>query len=387
MKFFRGLLTAFLIIVIVSGAGYLIFSYIGRGSSISMIMGNTSTDKMPMDKTSTEKMPAIENGNMSKGSSNNNVDNTNKSGNVKQNSTNANSGNMGMSGDSMSVKTEENSLVILSKRISTEAVLNREKLNTVLNMINEAMTKITIDPYAKVTKPGQNKINGIEESIVKGGNTTVNVYPNSQATNQNPSTITPNMKNDNYMVYNQGKLETVHNGIFKLAQGMMLLNELNDNLSMQASLGNYQSQAALFNRYSELEQNKNKLNRSLSLINEATVLINVNPYTDMNGYSYDTDKMAELHKGIYKLAEGMLIGTNLSKDFTNQMINIYGDFNMMGKTMNNNSMNFMNSNSFMNFGNMGFKTITGIVLVVFIIIFVIAIFGVVKNMFKSSGSR
>lgn len=263
--------------------------------------------------------------------------------------------------------------------LNTMTIQNKDRLNQVVTMISDALNQITIDPYSKLTVPGT--VVPPNTSTAQQGNTTVNIYPNSSTSLNVPpvatvvpqtsaSTVNPGAN----IVYNQAKLEQLHSGIFKLAQGMMLLNDLNDDLTLQATATEPNSYEGYIDRYAILLQNKLKLSKSLIMINEGSTLINVNPYASGIGYEYNTQQMEQFHKGVYKLAQGMLQGVKLGDDFTNQMAKI--------NSLSNNTMNGMNmlpSSSII--PTLNIKTIVTIIIIVLILAFIISLFGAVKSTF------
>lgn len=192
-----------------------------------------------------------------------------------QNKTDNNTNTQNSTGHNMMTETQNIPV------INTMDIKNKDKLNQVITTINDAFNLITIDPYSKITVPRSNLQQGVTE---QQKNTTINIYPNSNNTvnvptqESTPPPTSSSTANGN-IVYNQAKLQQLHNGIFKLSHGLMLLNELNDDLTLQAATqeqANYQSYAQ---KYNVLYQNKAKLSSALNLINETSFLINVNPYT------------------------------------------------------------------------------------------------------------
>lgn len=350
MKVVRRSISFLLIIIIIGGTGYLTWNFIGRPRDI---VGMNMPDSTSGNKNTT-----------------NNTQNNNTS-------------------MSTIPGTENNNT------LTAQAIQSKDKLSQVVTMISDAVNQITIDPYSKVTVQGNSNTN--TNMAQQQGSTTINIYPNSNNTVNSPqpggtpatgapstgTTGTTGSMPVNNMVYNQSKLEQLHNGIFKLAQGMMLLNELNDDLALQSSLPQSSNYDSLVMRYKVLEQDKYKLNKSLNLINEASILINVNPYTAGNSYVYDIQQMDQLHKGIYKLAQGMLIGSKLGEDFTNQMVSI-------NSTISSNAVNNMgdvNTGSVLKIGSINFTVIVSIVLIIFIIIFLIALYRAIKSILRNVTSN
>lgn len=262
--------------------------------------------------------------------------------------------------------------------LNTSDIKNKDKLDQVIATINDAFNQITIDPYSKITVPKSSIQQKVPE---QQKSTTINIYPNSNNTvnapsqgNTTPPTIASNSLNAN-IVYNQDKLEQLHNGIFKLSQGLMSLSDLNDDLTQQVTIQEQDSYENYAKRYRTLYQNKVKLSKALNLINEGSLLVNVNPYTSGIGYEYDATQMEQLHKGIYKLAQGMLLGVRLGEDFTKQMAEV----NLLA---NSTSMNTMNMTPSYSIRGIDVKLILYMFIVIFIVTFIIALSGAVKAAFK-----
>ncbi|RII31837.1 hypothetical protein D2A34_26080 [Clostridium chromiireducens] len=328
MKIFKGLITFVLILIIVGGVGFLGWNLIYKSGMSNM--GNM--------------------GNMSgMGNMEGMTDNANTSGNTSSQMDNMQNNNF----------------------FTTQAVQNKDKLNQITTTINDAINQITIDPYSKVTLPS-----GTQQPMMQPaqGNTTVNIYPNGNAAAG--SATSPQMTTKGNYVYNQDKLEQLHNGIFKLAQGRMILDDLNNDLTIQSTMSepvDYQGYSVLYNT---ILQNKIKLNNALSMINEASSLLNVNPYSSGTAYEYNTEEMKNLHNGIYKLAQGLLSGAKLNEEFTNQMVNISTLAN------NANSMGNMNMGQGFTLGTFNLSYIFKIILVIMIITLFIALFGAISSVLK-----
>lgn len=320
MKVLKGLITFILILVIVGGVGFLGWNLIYKSGMSNM--GN---------------MP-----NMTENANNTNDNSSSQMDNMQNNNF-----------------------------FTTQAVQNKDKLNQITTTINDAINQITIDPYSKVTLPSSTQQPMIQPTQ---GNTTVNIYPNGNAAAG--STTNSQMTTKGNYVYNQDKLEQLHNGIFKLAQGRMILDDLNNDLTMQSTMNqptDYQGYSMLYNT---IVQNKIKLSNALNMINEASNLLNVNPYSSGTAYEYNTEEMKNLHNGIYKLAQGLLSGTKLSEEFTKQMVNISTLAN------NSNSMGNMNMGQGFTLGTFNLSFIFKIILVIMIITLFISLFGAISSVFK-----
>lgn len=325
MKVLKGLITFVLILIIVGGVGFLGWNLIYKSGMINM--GNMG------DMSNMENMTGNDNTDPNSSSQMDNMQNNNF--------------------------------------FTTQAVQNKDKLNQITTTINDAINQITIDPYSKVTLPSSTQQPMMQPTQ---GNTTVNIYPNGNAAAG--STTSPQMTTKGNYIYNQDKLEQLHNGIFKLAQGRMILDDLNNDLTAQSSMSeptDYQGYSVLYNT---ILQNKIKLNNALNMINEASSLLNVNPYSSGTTYEYNTEEMKNLHNGIYKLAQGLLSGTKLSEEFTNQMMNISTLAN------NTNSMGNMNMGQGFSLGSFNLSYIFMIILVIMIITLFISLFGAISSVLK-----
>ena len=263
--------------------------------------------------------------------------------------------------------------------LNTLTIKNKDRLSQIVTTISDAINQITVDPYSKVTVPGSVVPPNVLTS--QKGNTTVNIYPNSTTDVNVPSqstikaqTPTAIINPNANIVYNQGKLEQLHNGIFKLAQGMMLLNELNDDLSLQATATEPNNYEGYVTRYATLLANKLKLSKSLIMINESSTLININPYASDIGYEYNPQQMDQFHKGVYKLAQGMLSGIKLGDDFTSQMA-------LVNSLANNSSMNNMNMSSTFSLPKLNVNTIVTIIIIVLILTLIMSLIGAAKSTF------
>lgn len=280
--------------------------------------------------------------------------------------------------------------------LNTIAIQNKDKLNQAIGTINQAIELITIDPYSKTTistmQNGNMQMGGTQPSqgtinIYPSGNSSVNIAPNGNNSPNNaaPSTNTnmgamTEQKNSNY-VYDQGKLQQLHNGIYTLAQGIMAINQLNDDLSVQSAMveSNPPDYQTYVMRYNTALQNKTKLNNAIGMINQANTLVNVNPYASANGYQIDLQAMQQLHQGVYKLAQGMTMVSRLNEDFTNQMAqaaqkaqNISNNSSMTGMTMSGTGL----------FDSINLTTVFNIILIVMVVGLIIGIFGAIVSLFK-----
>jgi hypothetical protein len=218
-------------------------------------------------------------------------------------------------------------------------------------------------------------------NVYPGGNSTVNVTPPSGNNNPNNSTMPANNNPvDNY-VYDQGKLQQLNNGIYTLAQGVMLINQLSDDLTMQSSTventpATYQT---YINRYNMTLINKTKVNNAILMLNQAFTLVNVNPYGSVSGYQFNIPEMQKLHQGVYKLAQGMTMLRGLNDDFTMQMAQAAYQAQLSSNGSSNNMYGMNMSNSGFN---LNLTTIFNIVLIVMVVGLVLGILGAIISMFK-----
>ena len=369
MKFLRGLLATFLILVIIGGIGYIGYSYF----------------YMDMDNNNTNISSNTTNNNQNSGMSGMSGMGNNQ--NQQQSGTMDMSGNSGMSGMGNNQNQQQKATSNINS-LNIIAVENRNRLNEAVNKINEALDLITIDPYSKTTipsngtmqnKPQQNTGSGTI-NIYPSGNSSLNIMPNDTAGNVPDQNMNSTPAN-NY-VYDQGKLQQLHNGIFALAQGVSTLDALNNDLLTQSSpynanLSDYQ---ALMLQYYNALQNKAKLDNAISMINQATALINVNPYASQNGYAFNADAMGQLNRGVYALAQGMASLNELSQNFIKQMSD--ATTGVYSLTNGSSVMDMSNGMSSGFWGNVSTVTIINIVLVLFVIGLFAGIIGAVFNLFK-----
>lgn len=365
MKFFRSLFVVFLVLIIVGGLGYIGWSMFLAPMSNS---GNSSMGNMPGMNTPPKNQtpsPQVPNNNQQM---------------------------PGMSG----MQQPQNNAVQNNAPLNIIAIQNKDKINQAIGTINQAIELISIDPYSRATVPsavngsmgnmqGQSNQGGTV-NVFPSGNSTVNVVPPGNNTPNNVSSSTnTNMgamtgqQNTNY-VYDQGKLQQLNNGIYTFAQGIMQINQLSEDLTVQSAMlednpATYQTYSS---RYYMALQNKSKLNNAVTKINQASTLVNVNPYASPNGYQINVPEMQNLHQGVYKLAQGMTMLSRLNDDFTTQMALAARQAQNITNAMNN--MSDMNTSSM--WSNISFSTIFNIVLVIMVIGLIIGILGAIVSMFR-----
>ena len=378
MKFLKGLLVVVLILIITGGIGYLGYSY--------FYMDNMNNGNMANMSPNTSNNQNSNNGMSGMSGMSNDSGNSGMSG---MSNNNSNSGMSGMAGMGNNQNQQQSSASSVNS-LNIIAVQNRNQLNDAVTKINEAMALITIDPYSRTTIPSNtNAQNNTQQNTGSG---TINIYPSGNSSlnimpDGNTATGTapaPNMNSTpaNNYVYDQGKLQQLHNGIFALAQGVSTLDDLNNDLLTQSSansIGMTEYQALMLQYYNSL-QNKSKLDNAIGLINQATSLINVNPYASQYGYAYNADAMGQLNRGVYALAQGMASLNKLSQDFTKQMSDATAGVNSMsnGSSM----MNMSNGMSSGLLGNISMTTIFNILLILFVTGLFAGIIGAIFNLFR-----
>lgn len=224
---------------------------------------------------------------------------------------------------------------------------SRTKLNQALTSLSQAMDLITIDPYSQITMPNRmsdyprDTTPGAAPGTTNRDNVTINVNPPTTGATVTPGTPPPgtapprDLPSSVNIVFDQYKLEQVHDGIFKLAQAQMLLNELNNDLADQSMLAeaNPPNQQTLVIRYNLTLNNRNKLTMANRLLREAAILVNVNPYAPQSGYVFNNQRMQQLHQGITELAKSTVMLHRLNEDFNQQMMLTANDLRIAAYTM------------------------------------------------------
>lgn len=361
MKFIKGLFVFFLLIIIVGGVGFLGYSMFFSGMLGSGM--NMSTD-----------------------TTQNNSEDNNDNGN--------NNDNMNMTETSNATSNTEQPAAIPNPQDAK----NREKLSKAIDLINGALEQITLDPYSNTTVSDSSmKMNKMQATqgmgtinIYPSDNSSVNIVPESetQDTNNTKSTMagmnmgdsTMDTQDTNY-VYDQAKFQQLHSGIYTIAQGILAINELSDELLQQSMTLEKQpfTYKTYVLRYNNALSNETDLEEAMALLGSASVLINVNPYASDSGYSYDTDSLKLLHEGVYKFAQGMAMLKSLKEDFVSQMSS--SSMSAQDLVYNSGQMN-MSTSEISLFSNINLSTILNIVLVVLMIGLIIGILGSIMRLFK-----
>lgn len=367
MKFIKGLVVFLLITVIVGGVGFLAYNlYFGN-----MMLGNGM-----------------------------NMSSDNSEDNASNDTGDSNDESMNMSDKDMSSDNMNQTTAIPNPQDAK----NREKLNDAITIINKALDQITIDPYSNATV-SENSSMQMNSNMTSQGTGTINIYPSDNSsvnitpndstqetdttqTNTSPTAMSGmNMGDskqgteDTNYVYDQVKLQQLHSGIYTIAQGISAIEGLNDSLLGQSMILEEQpfTYQTYVLRYNNALKNQSELEKAMSLLDSASILINVNPYASDSGYTIDSDSMKQLHEGVYKFAQGMAILESLKQDFVNQMS--AASMSAQNTIYSIGQMD-MGNNSSSVFGGLSISTIFNIILIVLIIGLIIGILGSILNLFK-----
>lgn len=267
-----------------------------------------------------------------------------------------------------------------SIKMNMLATQNREKLSEAVDTIHKALELITLDPYAKATEPNTPASSSdtanrdTQFSVIPGGNNIIVINPSSNEKANSVTTTNPSGK----YVYDQDKLEQLHNGIYTLSQGVLAIETLSNDLLVQETLveANPANTETYMVRYNLALQNKTKLQNAISMLSQGITLINVNPYANPNGYQYNADAMEKLHQGIYQMAQGMALLDKLDNDFSQQMVNASMQIQNQPPTM------VMNDTGSGFLGMINSSTVIQIVLIVMVIGFIGGILGAINSLFR-----
>lgn len=377
-KFFSGLLVLILILIILGGVGFIGYSILKSGGMKMSSMSSTSTDTTK-NTTDTSSMSGMSNSTTSTDTTKNTTDTGSMSG-MTNNTTTSNT-------------NTQNQQSSTSLNQINAIMQNKDLLDKTALLLDDSLKLMTLDPFAVdpktqnnnvVTKGQDNTVTTPTDSNTNKttqGNTTININPptSTTSTNSTVESVMPNMG----AAYDQGKMEQVHAGLYKLSIGMQLLDQLKDNLSNQiekAGVNVNDVPQYYINQYYITMDNKNKLNSILTYLNDSANLININPYIAISGAVYDKDRMSQIHQSIIKRAEGIVGLNKLGDNFSNQLITLT---NLAQNSSSNNQMN-MNSTSMFSglLANLNLSTIASGVLVIFVLIFIIGLLGFVKSLFK-----
>ncbi len=366
-KVFSKFISFFLVLIIIGGVGFLGYNLLSGSGGMNMTSMNMTTDDSNKKDTTTNSNPA--------------------------DSSSKNTMNMDMNSSNTNTATNSNAT---NAQYSTEvinAVLqNKDNVEKIIIALNDSLKLMTLDPYGIAN----NQQNGVNSTVnqtqqnngqnqpatngtVSQAGTTVNVFPQNGAgqvgTMQSMGTT-----------YDASKMEKIHTGLYKVSLGVQLLDQLKNNLSAQleqASMEVNNPSQYYYNQYLITVQNKTKLTEALAYINEASTLVNINPYVSQNGSVYDKQRMSQIHDSIYKLAQVVVDLNKINDNFSKQAItlsNVTQNYINNAQSMGNMDMTNMNTNFF---GNISMVTVLNILVVAFIVIFVVSIFGYISKLFKS----
>lgn len=347
-SFFSKFISFFLVLIIIGGVGFLGFN----------LMGNKNMN-MNMDMTSQSDQSSS----TSEGSSSS-KDQMDM--NMSNDSSSKEEMDMGDSGSG-----EQAIPQYVTNQVNT-ILQNKEELGKNLTILNSTLELMTLDPYGVDSKSqSQDNTNSAEGQADNNGTDA------STATNTQGNTM-----QDMGTTYDPNKMQQLHNGLYKISLGMQLLNQLNDNLELQmeqASI-NYQNTSQYYqNQYYMTVQNKNKLLEALTYVNEASTLLNINPYISKDGVVYDKNRMEQIHQSVYKFAEAVGGLNKLNDNFTRQTMSLG---NLSQNSQNSMNMPQMNQSTNSIFGTINIATIANVLLIAFIVIFIVSIFGYIGRLLK-----
>ncbi|MEW9122348.1 MAG: hypothetical protein AB2421_06495 [Thermotaleaceae bacterium] len=373
--FFGKFLAFFLILIIIGGVGFLGYNLLsGSMGGMEMDMANSSSDTKLDGNSSSETTSKADNSMQDQMSMN--ESSSNNSSNQDQMVMNENQSDESMNmGESSETNTQYSTPVI------TAVLQNKDDLEKTLVRLKESIKLMTQDPFEEETVNNSSTASVTEEQGTQSdttenqGNTVVNVFPQGTT----PSSLMGSMG----ATYDATKMEQLHTGIYKATVGLQLLEQLKGNLSTQleqASTKITNPSQYLNNQYLYTVQNKNKLNEALTYINEASSLVNINPYVSQNGLVYNQDKMNQIHDSIDKFAVSVIELNKINDNFSRQTIEI------TNLAQNSTSMSGMNMNMNMGgfFSNINMTTVFNFLVIVFIVIFIVSIFGYMSKLLKSS---
>jgi hypothetical protein len=340
----------------------------------------------------------------------NDITNTNNS-----STSSANTGQGGMSHGTMTTQNQQgNTMIVNTVR---DILSNKQNLDNAIAAFKDSLSSLTLDPYS--SSAGLSNISsGTSQTDNMGGmqmpsgtampdttiptdtstnsmngSTTVNIYPenNSAAKMQSISAVDMTMK-DMGTRYDLNKMEQLHTGLYKLSIGMQILEQLNTEFSTQAEAvraADTQNPTEYYsNQYTQVLHNKNKLNKALNYISEASNLVNINPYLSDSGIVYDKFRMMSVHDSIFKMAKGVAIIDQLNEELLKQALDASIDAqdsvnaaNMSTMTSYTNQGN--NDVTTGVLGNISIPSILNILLIAFVVLFVFGLLGAISSLFKS----
>jgi hypothetical protein len=384
-KFFNGLFAFILIAIIIGGLGYIGYSYYFVSSG-SLTADMYSDNAMNMDNNSANGADAMQ-------------------------------GMQGMEQGSMTMQDSQGNMMIVDT--VKDILSNKESLDNIIAAFDDSLSSLTLDPYSpseglnsistgtsptgsmsgmqmpdttmpNMTMPADTAIPTDAAANIVNGNTTTNVYTeNNNATKaQGTSVLNMSMK-DMGTSYDASKMEQLHAGLYKLAVGMQLLEQLNSEIIIQAEAvrtANTQNPVEYYSdQYTQILQNKNKLNKAINSINEAKNMVNINPYVSDNGFVYDKNRMMNIHESIFMMAKGVVLIDQLNDELVKQAIDTSVDAQNALSNLNMNAMVNQNNTVPTNgiFGSMNLPSILNMILIAFVVLFVFGLLGAISSLFKT----
>lgn len=294
-------------------------------------------------------------------------------------------------------RTNPNSNMNAQLAISQAPIVlkNIESLSKAMNQLNDAIKLIQLEPYAdedkslssqniqKSSTESTSENKSVSQTTSPQSGTVINIFPGSTSTDRN--SIQPSMRNIG-IHYDPVKMEQLHSKLYKVAFGMELIRQLNDEFTMQTEIAsaNLQNPALYYqNFYNITITNKMKLTQTLAYISEAEDLVNINPYISSDGLIFDRERMSQIHSGIFKLAEGVAQLTLLNGDLLKQSVsisNLYQNY----LTNYSNDMGNKRSNDAMSGGSPDMRTLFNIVIAIFVIVLLIGLLGFIIKLFRKN---
>lgn len=292
----------------------------------------------------------------------------------------------------------------------TTTLKNKENLDKIRTSFKDALKYMTLDPYAANDADNQADMQMDMGNMQQGTDATSNT---SQSTTQQAVTAADTTMQNMGLAYDSNKMEQLHSGLFSMAVGMALLDQLSDELIDQASYANISTQNPiqdLTNQYNLTVQNKASLNQAMDYLEESAKLVNINPYISSDGFVYDKERMENIHQSVFKLAEGVALMNLLDNELTNQSIylanttQVYiNNASMMNAANTANSTTIADTtNSAHNsltdttnstvtttgflggiFDNINISSVVNIILIIFVIGLILGIFGFIMSLFKA----
>lgn len=285
---------------------------------------------------------------------------------------------------------------------------NEKKLNQAMELIEEALRLMTVDPFATNSKPdmgsaqntpsvqNQATVNNVPNQPGQGNNTTINIYSSgsSPVMPMAPQGSNPQMTNMG-VGYDPNKMEQVHASLYQVNVGMAMLRQLKtavDTQTKTAGLGVQDKVQYFTSQYNYTLQNKSKLDQALSYLQSMVNLSSLNPYISGTGLVYDKDRMTQVHQSISKLAEGITALHELQDELASQLIydssQVQYYYNNIAQQQVNHSNMPTQTDSTGLFGglfdNINMVTLLNIIQIFFIIALIVGVFGVAFSLIGAS---